>query len=209
MAQKHTQSKRQEKSQEKNQESRTSQSGIARRESGAPTYRETTPFSFMSRFSEEMGRLFEDFGFGKGRFWPDWSREFGGLEKSMWSPQVELFERGEKLILRADLPGLTKDNVHVEVTDDAIVLRGERRQEHEESEEGYYRSERSYGSFYRQIPLPAGVTTDEAEASFRNGVLQIEMPAPARQQHSRKIEIGDEEEETKEPVKTRAKGAGR
>ncbi len=205
MPQKQTQSKRQDKKETK---SKTTRSDLARRETGAPAYRENSPFSLMSRFSDEMGRLFEDFGFGR-RFWSDWGREFSGLERSMWSPQVELFERDQKLILRADLPGLNKDEVDVEVTDDAIVLRGERQQEREENEEGYYRSERSYGSFYRQIPLPAGVNTEEAVANFRNGVLEIEMPAPARQQRSRRIEISEAEGEGREQPQARAKAAGR
>lgn len=205
MPQKQTQSKRQEKRETKPKTTRTD---LARRETGAPAHRETSPFSLMSRFSEEMGRLFEDFGFGR-QFWPDWGREFGGLEKSMWSPQVELFEKDQKLILRADLPGLSKDEVDVEMTDDAVVLRGERRQEREEDEEGYYRSERSYGSFYRQIPLPAGVDVEEAQATFRNGVLEIEMPAPAREPRRRRIEITEAESETGEQPKARARAAGR
>src|ERR1700730_16009594 len=112
-----------------------------------------TPFSLMRRFGEEMDRLFEDFGFGRGFLRPAFGRDLfprslGELDRSLWSPQVEVFERDGRLFLRADLPGLTKDDVNVEIADDAIVISGERRKEHEEKREGYYHTERSYGSFY-------------------------------------------------------------
>jgi HSP20 family protein len=182
--------------------------GIARRGYSAEL-RPVSPFSLMRRFSEEMDRLFGDVGFGGGLA-SGVGREFGRLadmEGSMWLPQVEAFEREGKLIVRADLPGLTKDDINVEITDDAIKIRGERRQESEENEEGYYRSERSYGSFYREIPLPIGVNREEANATFRNGMLEITMPAPARQSSSRRIEIGEGSEV--EPGKAMSKAAGK
>ena len=173
-------------------ESNKPETGISRREQSA-SLRTTSPFSLMHRFSEEMDRLFGDFGFA-GSLASGFGREFGrlaDLEGSMWLPQVEAFERDGKLIVRADLPGLTKDDINVDITADAIKIRGERRQEKEKNDEGYYRSERSYGSFYREIPLPSGVNRDEANASFNNGVLEITLPAPARQSGSRRIEIGE------------------
>jgi HSP20 family protein len=194
---------------ERNTERNKTQTGIARREQ-ATDLRPVSPFSLMRRFSEEMDRLFGDFGFG-GSLASGFGREFGrlaDLEGSMWLPQVEAFERDGKLIVRADLPGLTKDDINVDITDDAIKIRGERRQEKEENEEGYYRSERSYGSFYREIPLPSGVNRDEANASFRNGVLEITMPAPARQTGSRRIEIGEGSQEKQQP-KAMGKAAGK
>jgi len=198
-------------------DSRTKQSGakrepetaIARREQIA-NLRTVSPFAFMRRLNEEMDRVFGDFGFGRGLA-SGLGRELGrfaDLEGSMWSPQVEAFEREGKLIIRADLPGLTKNDIDVDITDDAIKIRGERRQEKEENEEGYYRSERSYGSFYREIPLPSGVNREEANATFRNGVLEISMPAPARQPSSRRIEIG-EGAETEPQAKSKAASAGR
>ena len=182
---------------------------IARREQLA-NLRTVSPFSLMRRFSEEMDRLFGDFGF-TGSLASGFGREFerlADLEGSMWSPQVEAFERAGKLIVRADLPGLTKDDINVDITDDAIKIRGERRQEKEENEEGYYRSERSYGSFYREIPLPSGVDREEANASFRDGVLEITMPAPVRQSGSRRIEIGEGSEVEQQP-KAMGKAAGK
>jgi HSP20 family protein len=185
------------------------ETGIERRAQVSPV-RPLSPFSLMRRFSEEMDRVFGDFGFGRGLS-SGFGREFGrlvDLEDSMWAPQVEAFEREGKLIIHADLPGLTKDDIDVDITEDAIKIRGERRQEKEENEEGYYRSERSYGSFYREIPLPSGVNREEANATFRNGVLEITMPAPARQPSSRRIEIGEGAETERQP-QAKSKAAGR
>jgi HSP20 family protein len=221
MAQTEKQSKRREKKGKgKTQNERKSQSVIAKGNRGSETgiaprehlsnLRTVSPFSFMRRFSEEMDRLFGDFGFGGGLA-SAFGREFDRLanpEASMWSPQVEAFEREGKLIVRADLPGLTKDDINVDITGEAIKIRGERRQEKEENDEGYYRSERSYGSFYREIPLPSGVNSEEANASFRKGVLEITMPAPARQSSSRRIEIAEEPESERQP-KSMSKAAGR
>ena len=187
------------------------QTGLARREQSFPSSTAGSPFSFMRRFSEEMDRLFEDFGFGRGWLAPSFGRElfpagsgeFGG---ATWSPQVEAFEREGKYVVRADLPGLTKDDVKVEVTGDAIIISGERKSEHEEKREGFYRSERSYGSFYRRLPLPEGVKADDAHATFRNGVLEITMPAPQRQSRSRRLEI---KEGGAGQEQARAKSAGR
>lgn len=96
----------------------------------------------------------------------------------LWSPQVEMFERGNNLVVRADLPGLSREDVDVEVDEDALIIRGERRNELDDEQEGYYRSERSYGSFYRAIPLPENVDPTNCQATFRDGVLEITLPKP-------------------------------
>jgi HSP20 family protein len=107
-------------------------------------------------------------------------------------PQVEMCEQGGKFHVYADLPGLRKEDVKLSIEDDAIVLQGERRSSSEEGERGgFYRSERSYGSFYRSIPLPEGIDSETAEASFRDGVLDICFDAPAREQRTRHLEIKD------------------
>ena len=166
-----------------------------RRQQIAP--RTQSPFTFMRRFSEEMDRLFGDFGFGT----------FGIDRFDSWSPQVEVFERNNQLVVRTDLPGMTKEDISVDITDDSLVIRGERRSEREEDEPGYYRSERSYGTFYRQIPLPRGVNVENATAEFRNGVLEISMPAPeSAVRGRRRLEI--EGEDTKRQSAGKAKAAG-
>jgi len=190
------------------------QPGIARREQYQPSPRAGgSPFAFMRRFSEEMNRLFEDFGFGRSFLAPGFGgglSRFGDVERSVWSPQVEVFKREGQLVVRADLPGMTKDDINIEVTDDALVLRGERRQEREENEEGYYRSERSYGSFYRQIPLPEGTNAEDANATFRDGLLEITMPAPQRaEQRSRRLEIKESSEGEGQPPRSRAQATGK
>src|SRR5262245_57041906 len=98
-----------------------------------------SPFSMMRRFATEMDRMFEGWGVQGGEH---------------FSPQIDIFERDGKLVIRADMPGLSKDDVKIDITEDAIILEGERRFEHEEQQEGIYKAERSYGQFRRQIPIP-------------------------------------------------------
>lgn len=136
--------------------------------------------TLMNRFANEIERLFEDFGLG---------RVWGEIARAEWAPQIEVFERGGQFIVRADLPGMTSNDVKVEITDDALTIQGERKHEHKEEREGWYRSERSYGSFFRSVPLPEGINADEAKATFREGVLEITMPAPKREERRRRIEI--------------------
>jgi HSP20 family protein len=158
----------------------------------------SSPLTFMRRFSEEMDRLFGEYGFGRGWLAPSLE---GGLDRltalgnSKFSPQVEVLERDNTLVIRADLPGMTKDNVNIEIANEAVVIRGERKSEREEDAGGYYRSERSYGSFYRRIPLPEGVSIDKAAADFRNGVLEISIPAGQQvAEKRRQLEIRGESE---------------
>jgi HSP20 family protein len=132
-----------------------------------------SPFSFVKRFGDEMDRLLGDFGLG-GWVPPAFKGESNG---ATWAPQVEMFERNGELVVRADLPGLKKEDVKVEFTDDGLTIAGERRSEHEEKGEGYYRSERSYGHFYRRLPLPEGANPDNSTAKFHDGVLEVTMPA--------------------------------
>jgi HSP20 family protein len=148
-----------------------------------------TPFTLMRRFGEEMDRLFGDAGLGRNWISPMLDR--AQFAQGLWSPQVEMFERNNQLVLRADLPGLTKDDVNVEFSDEGITIEGERKNEHEEEGEGYFRSERSYGKFFRRIPVPDGVDFENAKATFRDGVLEVTMPAPKRAERKpKRLEIG-------------------
>jgi HSP20 family protein len=170
------------------------QRGIARRE---PSYDVSNPFRMLDRFADEMDRLFDDFGFGRLAFGPrSLSRAFESPSQGVssewqsWSPDVEVFHRDNELVVCADLPGLTKDDVKVDVTEDRLTIQGERKREHEDKREGYYRSERSYGSFSRVIPLPEGTITDQAKATFKDGVLEVTMPAPPEQvRRGRRLDI--------------------
>lgn len=164
---------------------------------GYESQQQHSPFALMRRFNEEMDRLFQDFGFGRAFPGSSPGREmsmFGEQAPSIWSPQVEMFEREGELVVQADLPGMKADDIEVDIADNAVVIRGERRSEHDEEEEGYYRTERSYGSFFRAIPLPEGVDTQNAQANFSDGVLEITMSAPERTGR-RRLEIKGREEE--------------
>ena len=165
----------------------------------------TSPFSFLRRFGEDMEQLFEEFGFGglMPRGMTQGLNQIAG-----WTPPVEMFQRDGQLVVRADLPGIDKDNVQVELRDDSVVIRGERQEEHEEKGEGFYRSERAYGSFYREIPLPQGVKTENANANFRDGVLEITMPARQGESKSRQLKIEDAQAGRQEQAKTHAHAAG-
>jgi HSP20 family protein len=152
-----------------------------------PTQWSSNPFQAMQRLADEMDRMFD--GFGLGRRWPSGRTGFGA---ESWAPDVEVFQKNNELVIKADLPGLKKDEVSVEVTDDAITIHGERKREHDEEREGLYRSERSYGSFWRVIPLPEGAIGEQAKAIFRDGVLEITMPAPpASTSKGRRLEISE------------------
>lgn len=149
----------------------------------------STPFEFMRRFGEEMDKLFGDFDFGRGWLPPAIVRSTG---QGLWAPEIEMFEQDGQLIVRADLPGLTKDDVNVEIGNDAITIEGERRSEENENREGFYRTERNYGKFYRRLPLPEAVEPENANATFRDGVLEITMDAPKRTESKpRKVEISN------------------
>jgi len=156
----------------------------------------SSPFAFMRRFAEEMDRLFEDFGFETGFQMPRFltrgreRRREAGLVPAEWSPRVDVVQREGQFVVRADLPGMTREDVKVEVTDDVLTIQGERKQEKKEEREGYRYSECSYGSFYRTIPLPEGVDTSKATADFRKGVLEVCMPAAPRPElKARRVEI--------------------
>jgi len=150
----------------------------------------------MRRISDEMDRLFEGFGFGRSASGePGWQGALTpGFEQgsALWSPHLEMYERDGKLVVTADLPGVKKEDVNVEVDQDAITIQGQRRHEEFSQERGYYRSERSYGSFYRMVPLPEGADPSTASATFRDGVLEITLPVPQRRASSRSLEIKDQ-----------------
>jgi HSP20 family protein len=164
---------------------------VSRRARAASPYSTSaSPFSMMRRLVEDMDRMFDDFAFGSaGRLAPRFDEELSGL-RSLWTPAIETFRRGDKLVVRADLPGLRKEDVKVQIEQDVLTIEGERSEESRDEDDGYYRTERSYGHFYRAIPLPEGVDDTACDASFKDGVLEVTLNAPKpMERQGRKIEI--------------------
>ena len=138
----------------------------------------SNPFSLMRRMTEEMDRVIQEFGL---------ERDSGN--RAGWSPAIEVTERDGQYNVRAELPGLSPDDVRVEVVNDALVIQGERKVEHEEKDGGVQRTERQYGFFYRSIPLPEGADTEHANAKFQNGMLEVTVPVPQQKENRRPIRI--------------------
>lgn len=139
------------------------------------------PVRELDSLQSDMNRLFDSF-FGR--------RETGrGLGAQRWIPPMDLVETDEHLVLRADLPGLERNDIDIEVKDGVLTISGERRAEHEEKGEGFHRVERAFGSFSRSLDLPKGVDPDSLQASFDQGVLEVRIPKPEERKPTR-IEIG-------------------
>jgi HSP20 family protein len=148
------------------------------------------PFTLLQRFlTGDLSDLFADAGRGRR---PTRASAGDGSAANIvaWVPKVDVVQRGNELVIRADLPGMNPDDVVVEIGDDAITISGEREQQHEEDRGNVYRFERSYGAFYRVVPLPEGAMGDQAKASFKDGVLEITVPAPPEHvSRGRRLEI--------------------
>jgi HSP20 family protein len=146
------------------------------------------PFAWMRQMQDQLDRAFSSIWSGSGTT-SSWSPDnvFG---PSDWAPAIDMFQRGNDLVIRADIPGLSKDDITVDIADDQVTIRGERRYDHEEEREGVFRSERSYGSFCRVVPLPQGAIADSAKANFNNGVLEVVVQAPSFDvRRGRRVEI--------------------
>ena len=118
----------------------------------------------------DVNRIFED-------FWKRFDQPFGAFGRGdACGPRTEIAETDNALEVSVELPGLDQKDVDVSLTDTALTIKGEKKSERDESKKGYHLSERSYGSFYRSIPLPSGVDTDKANAEFKNGVLTVTLP---------------------------------
>lgn len=133
----------------------------------------------------DMNRLFDAFFQGRG------GRALGGGAQR-WIPPMDLTEAGGEYVLRADLPGLTKEDIDIQVKDDVLTISGERKSEHHDNGEGFYRVERSFGRFSRSLDLPTGVEATSVSAEFNNGVLEVRVPKPAEAQPT-KVQIGNGE----------------
>lgn len=153
--------------------------GLARRGEFFPADLFTmSPFAMMRRLSEEMDRAFgSSFGLWRG----GWGQEY--------QPPVEVREENNNIVISADVPGINKEDIRVEATEDGLVIEGERKREVQEGRAGMQRSERMYGHFYRLIPLPEGADVDKASAQFKDGVLEVRVPLSQQEQKRREIPI--------------------
>ncbi|KRT74424.1 MAG: Heat shock protein Hsp20 [Deltaproteobacteria bacterium CSP1-8] len=127
------------------------------------------PFRDLSAIQERMNQIFED-ALARSR-----GRE-EGLRTGMWTPAVDIYENNDSVVVKAELPGVERDQISVEVKDGILTLRGERKFEKEVKEESYHRIERSYGNFQRSFSLPVSVEQDQVTARFKDGVLEVILP---------------------------------
>jgi HSP20 family protein len=147
------------------------------------------PFALLRQMTSELDRVFER-PFGTAFRWPSLRGAFHDAVE--WSPQIDVFERDNRLVTKVDLPGLKKEDVKVEVTDGHLAISGERKSETEETKDNVYRCERSYGSFYRAVPLPEGAKLEDVKATFAEGVLEVSVPLPAKaQEKPRTVQVED------------------
>lgn len=147
-------------------------------------------YELMRAFTQDLDRTVNDL-LGHRR-WPFTAFLAPGTSNGAWTPPIETEVRDGKLYVRTELPGLAKDDVTVEVTEDVLTIEGERKQESEKKEGNYYRSERSYGYFSRSVAMPEGVKAETAKATFKDGVLEIAIELPARKApEARRVSIGE------------------
>lgn len=134
-----------------------------------------SPFGWFREFKREMDRMFR------------------GLPSSMddrsWAPAMDVQQCNGTLTITAELAGLKKEELKVEVTEGALIIEGDRKREHKEDHEGFHRWERSYGHFYRSIPLPEGAKTDQVKAELSDGVLKVSLPVPEIKKNVRRITV--------------------
>jgi HSP20 family protein len=144
-------------------------SGLARRSASADPFR---------AMDEMMNRFFED--------WTTAPRGIGTVRG--WAPAIDMADRENEILLRADLPGLEQKDINVNLENGVLTIRGERKEEREAREEDYFCCERWSGSFSRSVTLPQGIDADKVQARFKNGVLEIKIPK-TKQAVGKKIEI--------------------
>lgn len=140
------------------------------------------PVAELGTIQNEMNRLFNTF-FDQSN---PTGRNSGASRR--WIPAMDLVETGDHYVLRADLPGLSDEDVNVQLEDNVLTISGERKAEHETQQEGYYRLERAFGAFSRSLTLPEGIDPDGVQAHFDRGVLEIRIPKPA-QKKPRQVQI--------------------
>lgn len=141
----------------------------------------------MRRFAEEIDPFFAGIGLKRRGFLPTLFRT---PLAAPWTPSIEMFYANGAIVVRAELPGLNKEEVKVEIVKGALTIEGERKYEKEATKRGYFTTERAYGTFYRRLPLPEEAVVGEAKATFTNGILEVTIPAPALEKEvARQLEI--------------------
>ncbi|MBN1374723.1 MAG: Hsp20/alpha crystallin family protein [Dehalococcoidia bacterium] len=128
-----------------------------------------------ARELEEMDRYLGDM-LGD-TFWP--SLRMRTPEIKAWMPALDVFERDDKFVVKAEIPGMDEENINVSVEGNSLVIKGQKDTEKEVKDEDYYHCERSYGSFYRSVPLPSTVDKDKIQADYDNGILEVTFPKSA------------------------------
>ena len=148
-----------------------------------------SPFAELDDIERRMGEIFER------PFLPSIWRRFP-IEQMNWAPAIDIFEKGDKFIVKAEVPGMKEDDFSISVEGDMLNIKGEKKTESEVKEEDYYRSERSYGSFLRSIALPSTVDAGKIEAEYADGVLEISIPKKAEIK-PKKVTIKKKEKKSK------------
>jgi HSP20 family protein len=149
------------------------------------------PFSFAQAMSQEMDRLFSTGGADSlsSPVGQTGGRGQTGRGLSQWTPPMEVVQRENELVVRADLPGLKPEDIQIDVEDHVLTISGERQEQSEDRQNGFYRTERSYGSFTRSIALPDGIDEEQVNACFEHGVLEVTVPLPQQRQRGRRIQV--------------------
>jgi HSP20 family protein len=128
-----------------------------------------TPMGNLASFQDEMNRMFEQvFRGGTG--------EEAGWGVRPWAPPVDIYETDDALVLKAELPGISKDDVSIEIHQNTLILRGQRKHEAEVKEDRYHRVERAYGTFQRSFVLPTLVDQEHVQATYKDGILELRLP---------------------------------
>lgn len=138
---------------------------------------------------DEMERMFNDF-FQQRFFTPSWMPRIKFPDMTEVSTSIDMFEEGDALIIKAEIPGMKKEEISIDFAGDVVTISGEKKSEEKTERKDYYRVERSFGSFSRKLHLPVEIQVDKAAATFKDGVLEIRMPkSEAAKKKTRKIAV--------------------
>jgi len=146
------------------------QSGKGRRQAQSSSL-DRSPLAEIARWEQQMERRFADLFSGRiARLWGD------GDDVELTEPPLDLYEEENEVVVKTELPGMTKDDIQISFADNVLTIRGEKKKEEEDKGKDYYRAERVYGAFVRSVTLPAEIIAEKARAVFKDGVLEIRLP---------------------------------